>query len=176
MPDSLNLITESLEKRHSYGRITFYLKIIVIIGLEVLIISIAAVVSSIFVNSEQLNLSNARLKGLNDSVTRLEKTENKLVLIQDRTTKAKDAFSKNSVYVSDDNILTLLKNTTGVTKITGLDMNNKNLTFGVNIDNSINLTKFMTVLTSSGYFSDIKLESLDYKSNQFSLSLTLKTK
>lgn len=176
MPKSLNLITESLEKRHTYGRASFYLKIIVIIGLEVLIISIAAVVSSIFVNSEQINLSNARVKGLTDNVNKLEKTENKLVLIQDRTTKAKNAFSKNSVYVSDDNILTLLKNTTGVTKITGLDMHNKNLTFGVTIDNSINLSKFMTVLTSSGYFSDIKLDTLDYKGNQINLSLTLITK
>ncbi|MBI3396856.1 hypothetical protein HY045_00105 [Candidatus Woesebacteria bacterium] len=176
MPESLNLITEGLEKRHAYGRATFYLKIIVIIGLEVLIISIAAVFSSIFVNSEQLSLSNARVGDLVDKANKLEKTENKLVLIQDRTTKAKDAFANNAVYVSDDNILTLLKNTTGVTKITGLDMHNKNLSFSVSIDNSDNLSKFMTVLVSSGYFSGITLDTLDYKGKQIDISLSLTTK
>lgn len=160
--DSPNLLPSNLVANETAGRVANSLKVTVVLGLEALIVTVAVMLSMIITNSEETKLTQIRISDLNKSLSALESTEQKLFLIHDRVSKAKDFLADKSTQTGAVRFTSLISDFKEGTKLSNLDVLGDHSTFTLSFASSSDFSKFMTTLMASNFYKQINLLSLNF--------------
>src|SRR5258708_3626734 len=160
--ESPNLLPPSLVANQTATRVSYYLKIIAVLGLETLIVGTAVMLSIIITNAEEMKITQNRIQDLNNSITLLEPTEQKLFLIHDRVGKANKILSDKSTSMSADNLSNLLSEFPAVTTVNSVDIAGVKSNFDFTFKSSSDLAKFLSAIVAINNYKDISLLSLSY--------------
>lgn len=164
MATGINLLPQDTKPKVSIIKLSGKLRRFIIAGFVVLIFLTSTVIGVVFILSNNLKASLARQEDLKNQIKSLESTEQKLVLIRDRLTKAKEIQN----FASTKEELDTLSNTLDETsQQDGVGFNSAELantyadiTLGVNSANT--LSKLLYLIYSKDEYKKIDLLSLQY--------------
>ena len=159
---AINLLPKELTAKGSVIKISKTLKRASVVGFSVLIVAIVLITALFFLLSYQNRQSNIRQDELKQSISALEQTEQRLILVKDRLDKTELVMGADSATRSVeqlDELNSILPEGVLLSSVT-LEKNTSKITV---IGNSSKvIAEFFSKMLASDIYSQIELESFSY--------------
>lgn len=160
----INLLPADLTPKKSILKLSSAAKKISIVGYSLVLISAVVFVGIFFMLSRQIQTSLSNQARLKSTISSLEQTEQRLILVKDRLEKVDKVLgskSANQEIEFFDDLLSMFPE--------GVSLDEANLSaegtkITLKMQKSSSLVEFLATLLSSGTYSHIELESFAYNS------------
>ncbi len=161
---NINLIPTDLAPKGSVVKLTTNLKSVITVGFIILIIFTVAISSLIIINIFQLQAISRRVEALKSSVTTLEETEQRYVLLKDRLRWVKEIYAQELA----DKQLTKFESINSLLpaniRVTEMQATNERLSLTISSASSSSLVVFMSQITENSEYENISLSNFSYSS------------
>lgn len=161
MPN-INLLPADVRPKESVVKTSRIVKKLIIVVFSLFILSISVFGATYYRNLRKLKTTAGRISDLKTSISALEQTEQKLVLVKDRLSKISDVLSMPSV-VGEIEILkdiNDLSNSKIVIDTASLSVDN--VMFTINVSDSETLVNLFSDLSNKKNYDSVEITSINY--------------
>lgn len=171
---TFNLLPTELAPKGSLQKIASAIRKFTTVGFAVFIVCALGLLAFYLLNYFQLKDLTTEEKKLEASVKSLQTSEQQLILIRDRVTKAKEIWAAETVIDNLEAYKKLINNLTSEVVFTDASFDTKKTALTVSINNSTSLAQFMSQLVSQKDYETIVLKSFSF-GNKTGYGLVLET-
>lgn len=174
MPNKINLLPTEFAPTGRAGRFVNILRNVSFLALVLFLILISGALAVYIINSVQLSSSKQKLEGLKDSLKSLEATEQRLVLVKDRLTKAKVILGQEEAGREVEKLNTLVSTFASDMTITDSEISPGKTQLTLLSRSSTSLAQFLGTLPALNLYKKIEMVSLSFNpANGYLVSLKL---
>jgi len=157
----INLLPEELKPKGYAVNLSKALRKVATVALVIFLAFFAVYVASNFIFSSQERSVSAKEESYKTEILALEKSEQKYVLVKDRLAKSSKIKTLNHADEEVEVVKSLIQKIPQDVSLAGISVDENSALIQISADNSSGITKFFSVLLSSG-FSKIDLTAFSY--------------
>jgi len=168
----INLLPTELAPKTTIIKLTSSLRSVVIFGFILVLFASVGIAIFIVYFLVEINITNSSNKTLETSVSNLNQTEQKFVLLRDRIKKADEIFSKDTTKTQIASIDSVMNNTPSEIVINEIDVTPGKWSLNFSTLSSSSLVTFMSSLVANSQSKKIQLTSFTFSGGSgYSISL-----
>ena len=172
---NINLLSKDLTPKKTFIKLSNTVKKVSIIGFSAIIIAIIALTISLIFISRRINQIEQNQQQLRTTITSLEQTEQKLVLIRDRIEKAQKIEESKVIFKEVDRFSQLYPLIPEGVLVKGTNFSSEDTQVSLLIDSSSTLTELFAKLLSSDIYNFVRIQNFSFKKDKgFTVSLSFK--
>ncbi|MGD8744344.1 MAG: hypothetical protein PVJ52_01995 [Candidatus Woesebacteria bacterium] len=160
-----NLLPSELAPKTSVVRFARGVKRIAVIGYSLLILGIVVSLSVYYLYNRKLNEQVTKNEELKTSIKALQETEQKLLLTQDRLSKADEIFSKEKMLKKVQVARLLLAELPDEVEVGDISISDGGITIEMGSDSSDDLSEIIDTILAEEEFKAVVLNSFNYAAN-----------
>lgn len=170
----INLLPSDLTPKKEIIKVSKKVKKVSIIGYSAIIVIALVFGGTYFFLFNQIRKTENKQSELKNTITSLEQTEQRLILVKDRLQKVDQVMSKPSANTEVDNLELLTSLFPEGFSITEAELSDKGSEVKFRIPSSKSLVEFLASLFSSGTYRNIVMMEFEYRvSSGYLLTLKL---
>lgn len=162
---AINLLSGDLVAKKPISKLANSLKNVAYIGYVVLILALIASGAYFFLLRSEINASKAAQDNLKTSIQSLQQTEQSLILVKDRISKAKAIFDAQKSADAISNFEELVTGLPADARMTEGDISSEVTTASFRVSSSTSLVQLMSGIISKNLYKNIQLKSFGYTPN-----------
>lgn len=159
---SINLLPTNLAPKGSIVRLTDILKNVIVVGIILLFVGGLGALALVLLDYFQSQSITKRSELLKASITSLEQTEAKFVLVKNRVERAKEIFSQDEAQRRLDNLSRLTSSLPSDMLVSEVEVGRDKFSLTFSTSNSATLAVFMSGVVADSAFEKIDLTDFSF--------------
>jgi Tfp pilus assembly protein PilN len=158
----INLLTTDLAPKASVVKASGAIKKLTTLGIIALVVSLCVSIGLFLTFNNQLRTSSARTSQLGESIRALEQTEQRLVLIKDRLSLAKEAQLRGGSVQELLAIQKVVDSFPEGIRVQKFKIEKDIISASITAQNSTALTQMLAILVSTEGYTNVELSALTF--------------
>ncbi len=168
----INLLPKELTPKTTIVKLVTDLRRLITLGFVLVLFTSVGIAIIIVYFLVEINITNSSNKSLEASISNLNQTEQKFVLLRDRIKKANEIFLKDVNQTKMDSINSVINNTSPEIVISEIDLSPEKWSLNFTTTSPSSLVNFMSSLVTNSQSKKIELTSFTFSGNSgYSVSL-----